>query len=41
MFRAFLPFEVPQEIKDEVGAAMSSLVEGLRPDWWKRRTDSG
>ena len=37
MFRAFLPFEVPQEIKDEVEAAMSSLVKGLRPDWWKRR----
>jgi 5,5'-dehydrodivanillate O-demethylase len=37
MFRAFLPFEVPQEIKDEISRAMSSLVEGLRPDWWKRR----
>lgn len=37
MFRAFLPFPVPQEIKDEVERAMSALVEGLRPDWWKRR----
>ena len=36
MFRAFLPFEVPQHIKDEVETAMSSLVKGLRPDWWKR-----
>jgi hypothetical protein len=36
MFRAFLPFDVPQEIKDEVAAAMSALVAGLRPDWWKR-----
>jgi hypothetical protein len=36
MFRAFLPFEVPQHIKAEVEAAMSSLVKGLRPDWWKR-----
>lgn len=36
MFRAFLPFEVPQEIKDEVSRAMASLVAGLRPDWWKR-----
>ena len=36
MFRAFLPFEVPQHIKEEVETAMSSLVEGLRPDWWKR-----
>ena len=37
MFRAFLPFEVPAEIKEEVARAMSALVEGLRPDWWKRR----
>ena len=36
MFRAFLPFDVPQAIKDEVAAAMAALVEGLRPDWWKR-----
>ena len=36
MFRAFLPFEVPEHIKDEVEMAMSSLVKGLRPDWWKR-----
>ena len=41
MFRAFLPFDVPQEIKDEVGSAMRSLVEGLRPDWWKRRAGQG
>jgi 5,5'-dehydrodivanillate O-demethylase len=36
MFRAFLPFEVPERIKEEVEASMSSLVRGLRPDWWKR-----
>lgn len=36
MFRAFLPYGMPQEIKDEIEATMSSLVEGLRPDWWKR-----
>jgi hypothetical protein len=36
MFRAFLPFDVPQAIKDEVNTAMSALVQGLRPDWWKR-----
>jgi hypothetical protein len=27
---------VPEHIKDEVETAMSSLVKGLRPDWWKR-----
>jgi hypothetical protein len=31
-----LPFEVPPHIKDEVETAMSALVKGLRPDWWKR-----
>lgn len=36
MFRVFLPFEVPEHIKEQVQAAMSSLVAGLRPDWWKR-----
>jgi 5,5'-dehydrodivanillate O-demethylase len=36
MFRVFLPFGVPEHIKDEVETAMSSLVKGLRPDWWKR-----
>jgi 5,5'-dehydrodivanillate O-demethylase len=36
MYRAFLPFEVPAQIKDEVETAMSALVKGLRPDWWKR-----
>lgn len=37
MFRAFLPYPVPQEIKDEVEREMSALVAGLQPDWWKRR----
>ncbi len=41
MFRAFLPFDLPQEIKDEVATAMSALVKGLRPDWWKRRNEQG
>jgi 5,5'-dehydrodivanillate O-demethylase len=36
MFRAFLPFEVPEHIKGEDETAMSSMVKGLRPDWWKR-----
>jgi hypothetical protein len=37
MFRAFLPYPVPQEIKDEVEREMCALVAGLQPDWWKRR----
>jgi 5,5'-dehydrodivanillate O-demethylase len=36
MFRAFLPSEVPEHIKEQVETAMSSLVKGLRPDWWRR-----
>jgi 5,5'-dehydrodivanillate O-demethylase len=36
MLRAFLPYPVPPEIRQEIETAMSSLVEGLRPDWWKR-----
>jgi 5,5'-dehydrodivanillate O-demethylase len=36
MFRAFLPYGMPREIEEEVDKAMSSLVAGLRPDWWKR-----
>jgi len=36
VLRAFLPFDLPQEIKEEVDKAMSALIEGLRPDWWKR-----
>lgn len=36
MIRAFLPFDVPQEIKDEIDDAMSALVAGLRPDWWRK-----
>jgi 5,5'-dehydrodivanillate O-demethylase len=36
MLRAFLPFDVPEAVKSAVDAAMSRLVEGLRPDWWKR-----
>ena len=39
MFRAFLPFPVPQEIKDEVEREMTALVAGLRPDWWKRTAE--
>ncbi|MGH7898280.1 MAG: Rieske 2Fe-2S domain-containing protein [Candidatus Binatia bacterium] len=37
MLRAFLPFDLPGTIKHEIDAAMSELVKGLRPDWWKRR----
>jgi 5,5'-dehydrodivanillate O-demethylase len=40
MLRAFLPFDVPDEIKDEVERAMSSMVEGLRPNWWKHRSQA-
>jgi len=40
MFRAFLPFDVPEEIKGEVERAMSAMVAGLRPDWWKRSARS-
>jgi 5,5'-dehydrodivanillate O-demethylase len=36
MFRAFLPAGVPPAITAEVTAAMAKLVDGLRPDWWKR-----
>jgi 5,5'-dehydrodivanillate O-demethylase len=36
MFRAFLPHGIPREIEEEVDKAMSALVAGLRPDWWKR-----
>jgi 5,5'-dehydrodivanillate O-demethylase len=36
MFRAFLPHGMPREIEEEVDKAMSALVAGLRPDWWKR-----
>jgi 5,5'-dehydrodivanillate O-demethylase len=39
MFRAFLPVGIPPEIQQEVEREMSALVEGLRPDWWKRRGD--
>jgi 5,5'-dehydrodivanillate O-demethylase len=39
MFRAFLPVGIPPEIQKEVEQAMSALVEGLRPDWWKWRAD--
>ena len=36
MIRAFLPFDPPQQLKDEIEATMSALVAGLRPDWWKK-----
>ncbi|HEY5933182.1 MAG TPA: Rieske 2Fe-2S domain-containing protein [Kofleriaceae bacterium] len=34
----FLPFEPPQAIQDELERVMPSLVAGLRPNWWRRRT---
>ena len=37
LFQHFLPSGAPQEIKDEATRVMSSLVEGLRPDWWKKK----
>ena len=39
MLRAFLPVGIPDEIRQEIEQAMSALVAGLRPDWWKRRAD--
>jgi hypothetical protein len=36
MIRTFLPFGMPQGIKDDLERVMSQLVDGLRPDWWKR-----
>jgi hypothetical protein len=37
MLRAFLPFDLPADIKEGIGAAMSGLVEGRRPTWWKKK----
>jgi 5,5'-dehydrodivanillate O-demethylase oxygenase subunit len=35
MFRAFLPFDVPGEIREQVEREMSAMIAGLRPDWWR------
>lgn len=37
MLRAFLPFDLPADIKEGINAAMSKLVEGRRPTWWKKK----
>lgn len=34
----FLPFDVPPAMKDELERVMPSLVAGLRPNWWRRRS---
>jgi 5,5'-dehydrodivanillate O-demethylase len=37
MLRAFLPFDLPAEIKASVTEAMSKLVQGRRPATWKTK----
>jgi 5,5'-dehydrodivanillate O-demethylase oxygenase subunit len=37
MIRIFLPAGIPPELLTEIDQVMSSLIAGVRPDWWKRR----
>jgi 5,5'-dehydrodivanillate O-demethylase len=37
MLRAFLPFDLPLEIKEDINQAMAKLVAGRRPAWWNKR----
>jgi hypothetical protein len=37
MLRAFLPFDLPDAIKEEINEAMSKLVADRRPVAWKRK----
>ena len=37
MLRAFLPFDLPADIKASINEAMSNLVRGRRPATWKKK----
>ncbi|MGE0704098.1 MAG: Rieske 2Fe-2S domain-containing protein [Vicinamibacterales bacterium] len=39
--RAFLPFDLPEDIKASIDEAMSKLVADRRPGWWGKRRPPG
>ncbi|HLG59540.1 MAG TPA: Rieske 2Fe-2S domain-containing protein [Vicinamibacterales bacterium] len=41
MLRAFLPADLPDEIKQAIDETMSALVANGRPTWWKKKAPGG